>query len=105
MDEPFSGLDVVALTTARGLLLNLAKQNEENTIIVVTHDVTSAVAICDTIWLMGRDRDANGKIIPGARIMDILDLIELDICWHDDPLEQPAAAHLIRDIKQRFLTL
>ncbi len=105
MDEPFSGLDVVALAKARKLLMDVANRNEENTFIVVTHDVTSAVAICDTLWLMGRDRDATGNVIPGARIMDTIDLIEEDIAWHDDPVNRPTATALIREIKERFLTL
>ena len=105
MDEPFSGLDVVALDTTRKLLLEVANRNEENTFIVVTHDVTSAVAIADTIWLMGRDRDEDGDIIPGAYIVDTLDLIAKDIAWYDDPINRPQATALIRDIKHRFLTL
>jgi ABC-type nitrate/sulfonate/bicarbonate transport system ATPase subunit len=105
MDEPFSGLDVVALSKVRNQIQQAAQKLEENTFIVVTHDVTSAVSIADTIWLMGRDRDAQGNIIPGARIMDTIDLIERDIAWHEDPTSQPQAVTLIREIKQRFLTL
>jgi NitT/TauT family transport system ATP-binding protein len=105
MDEPFSGLDVVALAKVRTLLLAAANINEENTFIVVTHDVTSAVSIADTIWLMGRDRDAQGNVIPGARIMDTINLIDMDICWHNDPTMTVQAPNLIHDIKARFLTL
>lgn len=105
MDEPFSGLDVVALAKVRTLILNLAAQNEENTFIIVTHDVTTAVSIADTIWLMGRDRNAAGEVIPGARIMEIIDLIEQDICWHPEPENRVAATDLIHNIKQQFLIL
>jgi ABC-type nitrate/sulfonate/bicarbonate transport system ATPase subunit len=72
---------------------------------VVTHDVTAAVSIADTIWLMGRDRDEAGNVVPGARIMEVIDLLELDIAWHDDPTMRPNAPQLIRNIKQRCLTL
>jgi NitT/TauT family transport system ATP-binding protein len=105
MDEPFSGLDVVALAKTRKLILDTSCKNEENTFIIITHDVTSAVSICDTLWLMGRDRNAAGEVIPGARVMETIDLIDADIAWHDDPTNLPQATQLIRDIKQRFLTL
>jgi NitT/TauT family transport system ATP-binding protein len=105
MDEPFSGLDVVALAKVRKLLLSAVNMHEQNTFIIVTHDVTSAVSVADTIWLMGRDHDEQGNVIPGARIMDTIDLIERDICWHDDPTLTAEAPQLIHEIKQRFLTL
>jgi polar amino acid transport system ATP-binding protein/sulfate transport system ATP-binding protein len=105
MDEPFSGLDVVALDSVQHMLVDVATRHEENTLVLVTHDVTSAVAVCDTIWLMGRDHDAEGRVIPGARIVETFDLIEMDLCWHPDILERPACADLIHRIKSRFRTL
>jgi NitT/TauT family transport system ATP-binding protein len=105
MDEPFSGLDVVAIEQVQHMLVEVATRHEENTIIVVTHDVTAAVAVCDTIWLMGRDRDSAGKVVPGARIQETFDLIELDLCWHPDILSRPACTDLIQQIKARFRTL
>lgn len=105
MDEPFSGLDVVALSKVRQVMLEMSQRHEENTLIVITHDVTSAVSIADTIWLMGRDRDEQGTIIPGARLMEEIDLIERDICWHSDTTNRPAAIALIREIKEKFLDL
>jgi hypothetical protein len=33
----------------------------------VTRDISAASEVCDTLWLLGRDRDAQGNIIPGAR--------------------------------------
>lgn len=105
MDEPFSGLDVVAIESVQHMLVDVATRHEENTLVLVTHDVTSAVAVCDTIWLMGRDRDAGGTVIPGARIMETFDLIEMDLCWHPDILTRPACSDLIHRIKARFRTL
>lgn len=105
MDEPFSGLDVVAKAKVSELIVKVAAQNELNTFIIVTHDVTSAVAISDTIWLMGRDRDTEGKIIPGARIMEVIDLIERNICWHDQAEFRPEATQLINEIKALFPSL
>lgn len=105
MDEPFSGLDVVAIDKVQHMLAEVATRHEENTLIVVTHDVTSAVAVADTIWLMGRDRDTAGNIVPGARIMETYDLIEMNLCWHPDILSQPGCTDLIQAIKSRFRAL
>jgi len=105
MDEPFSGLDVVAIEQVQHMLVDVAARHEENTLILVTHDVTAAVAVCDTIWLMGRDRDSAGAIVPGARIQETFDLIEMDLCWHPDILSRPACTDLIQQIKARFRTL
>src|SRR5256884_4871141 len=68
MDEPFSGLDVIMEAKVCELINEIACLDELNTIIVVTHDVTAAASVADHIWLMGRDRDERGTIIPAARI-------------------------------------
>ncbi|HEX8674076.1 MAG TPA: ABC transporter ATP-binding protein [Longimicrobium sp.] len=105
MDEPFSGLDVIAQEKVQELLVEVSKRHEENTIILVTHDVTAAVAVCDTIWLMGRDREPGGAIIPGARIVEVIDLIERDLAWHPDIRTRPGFHTLVDEIKARFHTL
>jgi NitT/TauT family transport system ATP-binding protein len=105
MDEPFSGLDVLAQDKVLKLLQEVALKHEHVTLIVVTHDVSAAVAIADTIWLMGRDRDAQGNIIPGARIVEEIDLIEKDLAWHPDIRTRPGYHQLVDQIKERFHTL
>jgi len=105
MDEPFSGLDVIAQEKVQELLIEVSRRHEENTIILVTHDVSAAVAVCDTIWLMGRDREPNGAIIPGARIVEVIDLIERDLAWHPDIRTRPGFHALVDEIKARFHTL
>ena len=105
MDEPFSGLDVVAQERVQQLLVEVANHHEENTIVLVTHDVSAAVAVCDTIWLMGRDRTPENAPVPGARIVEVIDLIDMDLCWHADIQKQPGYAELVRRIKDRFRTL
>jgi polar amino acid transport system ATP-binding protein/sulfate transport system ATP-binding protein len=105
MDEPFSGLDVIAQEKVQELLVEVSRRHEHNTIILVTHDVSAAVAVCDTIWLMGRDREPNGTIIPGARIIDTIDLIERDLAWHPDIRQRPNFHPLVDEIKARFHTL
>ena len=105
MDEPFSGLDVVAQQAVEQLLLEVTRRHEHTTVIVVTHDVSAAVAVADTIWLMGRDRDPQGNVIPGARVIEQIDLVERDLAWHDDIRRRPGYAELVNEIKDRFPTL
>ncbi|HEX2210771.1 MAG TPA: ABC transporter ATP-binding protein [Longimicrobium sp.] len=105
MDEPFSGLDVVQQENVQKLILEVSQTHEHNTIIVVTHDVSAAVAVSDTIWLMGRDRDAAGNVIPGARIVDTIDLIEKGLAWQPDIRNRPGYIALVNEIKERFHTL
>ena len=105
MDEPFSGLDVIQQQNVQKLILEVSQTHEHNTIIVVTHDVSAAVAVADTIWLMGRDRDAAGNVIPGARIIETIDLIECGLAWQPDIHALPGCIELVNRIKERFHTL
>jgi len=84
MDEPFSGLDPVAIKKVSKLIVEVANMNELNTIIIVSHDILSTTAIADTLWIMGRDRNEKGELIPGAKIKYEYDLIEKGIAWREN---------------------
>jgi polar amino acid transport system ATP-binding protein/sulfate transport system ATP-binding protein len=105
MDEPFSGLDLVMEAKVCELINEIACLDELNTIIVVTHDVTAAATVSDHLWLMGRDRDAGGSIVPGARIQETYDLIERDLCWHPGITNSSKFLEFVREVKERFQTL
>ncbi len=105
MDEPFSGLDLVMEAKVCELINEIACLDELNTIIVVTHDVTAAATVADHLWLMGRDRDASGNTIPGARIQETYDLIERDLCWHPGITNSSKFLEFVREVKERFQTL
>ncbi|HKP74400.1 MAG TPA: ABC transporter ATP-binding protein [Longimicrobiaceae bacterium] len=105
MDEPFSGLDVIQQENVQKLIQEVSAADEESTIIVVTHDVSAAVAVADTIWLMGRERDPQGNVIPGARIVEEIDLLARDLCWHPDIRQRPDYLALVNEIKDRFHAL
>jgi ABC-type nitrate/sulfonate/bicarbonate transport system ATPase subunit len=108
MDEPFSGLDIIMEEKTLQLVLKVANMNDLNTVIVVTHDVSAAAAICDHIWLLGRDKDAQGQPIPGARIQKNYDLIESGLCWEQwqgTAATRPAMSEFIRQVKADFLNL
>ncbi|HSK10978.1 MAG TPA: ABC transporter ATP-binding protein [Vicinamibacterales bacterium] len=51
MDEPFGALDPQTRWGMQGLLLNVSRA-EDNTILFVTHDVSEAVYIADTVYVL-----------------------------------------------------
>ncbi len=105
LDEPFSGLDPMAIDRVAELLNEVAGMHEMNTIIVVTHDISAALEVADTIWLMGRDRDAEGKIIPGARIQESYNLIDRGLAWRNGIATTNEFLETLREIRARFPTL
>lgn len=105
LDEPFSGLDLIKLEQAIEAIQKAANLKERNTFVIVTHDVTAAVAIADHIWLLGHERDATGVQIPGAKIMATYDLLERGLCYEPGAVTSPKFTETIREIKERFRTL
>lgn len=105
LDEPFSGLDPIMVEKVCKLITELASTDELNTIIVITHDIPAAVAVSDTIWLMGRDHDAEGNIIPGSKIRKQYDLMDLGLAWHENIVLMPEFSDLVREIRSQFKTL
>ena len=105
MDEPFSGLDINMVDEISEMIVEIANKDEENTVIIVSHDIVSTVAISDTIWLMGRSRDANGKITSGAYIKHSFDLCERGLAWRKDIKRDPEFIKLINEIRDLFITL
>jgi ABC-type nitrate/sulfonate/bicarbonate transport system ATPase subunit len=108
MDEPFSGLDPAALDDVMKLLIEVANLDELNTILVVTHDIRSALMVSDTVFMLGRDRgkDGNdGKVASGARIQHTYDLVAEGLAWRPDIDSDPRFRELEREVKQRFANL
>jgi NitT/TauT family transport system ATP-binding protein len=104
MDEPFSGLDPLMIREVCRLISEVALRDELLTILLVTHDIAAALAVADTLWLLGRVRDDAGAPA-GARIVQSIDLIERGLAW------QPEVTHLRefettrREVESRFSTL
>jgi NitT/TauT family transport system ATP-binding protein len=51
MDEPFGALDPQTRWGMQGLLLDISR-TEDNTILFVTHDVSEAVYLADTVYVL-----------------------------------------------------
>jgi polar amino acid transport system ATP-binding protein/sulfate transport system ATP-binding protein len=105
LDEPFSGLDLLMLEKTQNLIHQIANRHELNTIIVVTHDVTAAIAVSDYIWLMGRDNGPDGKKLPGSRIVKEYNLIEQSLAWEPGITTKPALVEFAREVKNEFRNL
>jgi polar amino acid transport system ATP-binding protein/sulfate transport system ATP-binding protein len=102
MDEPFSGLDLVAVEQVVRLITDIAATDELKTFIIVTHDVAAAIEVADTIWILGRDRAADGSIIPGARIQETYNLVERGLAWREGVTNTPEYLDLYREIREIF---
>lgn len=97
LDEPFSGLDIIAKSKACKLISDVAAMDTLNTIIVITHDVTEGMSIADTVWLMGRKPEG------GAGITDTFDLADMGLAWQPDIMNNPRFQELVLHVKNRFL--
>lgn len=100
MDEPFSGLDIIAKDNVIKLINEVSIIDEHNTTICTTHDLESAVQIADTIWILGREKDK-----PGATIVQTMDLIERGLAWNPDAAHHPNFHPTVDELKEIFKTL
>ena len=105
MDEPFSGLDLLAIGRVQELINEIATANELNTIIVVTHDLVAAMEVCDTLILLGRNVDEAGKFKQGARIQATYNLMDRGLTWRRDMATTPEFIETLREVRQRFTLL
>ena len=105
MDEPFSGLDPLAKSAVCDTLIDVSTTHELNTIIVVTHDIESAIRISDTLWLLGRQRGADGRPAGGAAIQETVDLAGMGLAWDPDIESRAQFRELAAALKARFETL
>lgn len=105
MDEPFSGLDMRMKNQVMDLIHEIACMDEENTIIVVTHVISEAASVADTLWLLGRDRDTEGKEIPGSRIQQTYDLMDRGLAWRSDLCLSREFRDFTAEVEKRFLEL
>jgi polar amino acid transport system ATP-binding protein/sulfate transport system ATP-binding protein len=102
MDEPFSGLDVVALDAVQELIGEVTHANELNTTIVVSHDIAAVCEIADQVVLLGRDVDETGRLLPGAKVVTTYDLAERGLAWRRGISSDPEFIRVVEEIRQRF---
>ena len=100
MDEPFSGLDVIAKRRVYETIQKVATVHEHNTVIFTTHDLESAVRLADEIWILGREE---GK--PGATVVERVDLIQAGLAWDVNIDKNPAFWPMVTRLYDRFGSL
>lgn len=94
LDEPFSGLDVLVLDKVVDLLIKVSLTSEQKTLIIVSHDIETTVAISDTVFIL-----ANEGTTPGATITKEIDLCERGLAWCKDVHQQVEFREVIEEIK------
>jgi ABC-type nitrate/sulfonate/bicarbonate transport system ATPase subunit len=94
LDEPFSGLDVCVLDKVVELLLQVSMSDELKTLIVVSHDIETAVEISDTVFILGRQAG-----LEGSTIVREIDLMERGLAWMKEVRACGAFAETVKEIK------
>jgi ABC-type nitrate/sulfonate/bicarbonate transport system ATPase subunit len=97
MDEPFSGLDVIAKERVMDTIRVVTTAHEYNTVILTSHDIESAVQLADDVWVLGREE---GKV--GATIVARFNLAERGLAWDPDILHNSAYWPTVLEIKELF---
>jgi polar amino acid transport system ATP-binding protein/sulfate transport system ATP-binding protein/NitT/TauT family transport system ATP-binding protein len=94
LDEPFSGLDICVLDKVTELLLQVSLSDELKTLIIVSHDIATAVAISDTVFILGKEA---GK--EGSTLVREIDLIERGLAWRQDVRQDRVFVETLAEIK------
>lgn len=94
LDEPFSGLDILVLDKVVELLINVSLSDELKTLIIVSHDVGTSVAISDTVFILGTEANK-----PGATIKKEIDLCERGLAWQKNIRSEKAFIETLQEIK------
>ena len=104
LDEPFSGLDVAMMDEVKKIIQEVTTMDELNTVVIVSHDLVTTTALADTLWLLGRERDASGQLLPGATISQKhqYNLAQRGLAWHPDVEAEPEFAQLVAEIKEEI---
>lgn len=97
MDEPFSGLDVVAKERVYETIRTVSTANELNTLIFTTHDLESAVILADEIWILGPEE---GK--PGTTVVKQIDLAAMGMAWAPDIQHHPQFWPTVQELQRTF---
>jgi ABC-type nitrate/sulfonate/bicarbonate transport system ATPase subunit len=97
MDEPFSGLDPVIKDKVIELLVSISLLHEMNTLVIVSHDIESAMAISDSAFILACEKDK-----PGATITEKVDLIEMGFAWQPELKKNKDFLEYVAQMKYRM---
>ncbi len=103
-DEPTAGLDPASKDKTCELITRLAHRSETETILLVSHDIPSIVALCDTVILMGHCKDQSG-----ANVAAELDMIRRGLVLNGGGISairrKPEFRETVDEIQDMFATL
>lgn len=105
LDEPFSGLDPKVLDDVMRVIVEVANLHDWNTVLLVTHDVRSALLVSDTLLLLGRSTVPGAGRTQSASIQGSYDLVARGLAWHPELAGSPAFAEVERELRDRFRSL
>jgi ABC-type nitrate/sulfonate/bicarbonate transport system ATPase subunit len=117
LDEPYSGLDPVATEKLCHTISKVVNMDEQNTVIISTHVLEPALAISDTVWILGHEyidapaplKDSGASVerakIPGATIRYSQDLAAQGLAWNPEIRKDPRFTELVENIRAAFQTL
>ena len=94
LDEPFSGLDCIILDNVVSVLRKVSLSDELKTLILVTHDIETAVTLSDTVFVLAKKPE-----FEGSTIVKEIDLIERGLSWHENIKEQYQFKETVNEIK------
>ncbi|MDO7887095.1 ATP-binding cassette domain-containing protein [Hymenobacter cheonanensis] len=104
LDEPFSGLDIAMIDEVKKIIVEVTTLHDLNTVIIVSHDLTTTTAISDTLWLLAPERDAAGQCLPGATITEKhqYNLAQMGLAWQPGIEGRPKFAELVQHLKNEI---
>ena len=97
LDEPFSGLDSVMVDKVIDLLNQISVLNEMNTLVIVSHDIPSSLALADHVCILAKQE---GK--EGATITKEYDLKSMGLAWEPEIRKKPEFLKLVDEVKRNL---
>lgn len=94
LDEPFSGLDTLAIDKVTDILIRISQSDERRTMILVSHDLSNSLAISDKAFILARKEG-----LEGATITHELSLAAHGLAWQKDIKENPLFRDLLKQVK------
>jgi ABC-type nitrate/sulfonate/bicarbonate transport system ATPase subunit len=94
LDEPFSGLDLLMVDKVIHLLIKISLLNEYNTMVIISHDIESSMAIADTVWVLAKEPEKEG-----ATITQVYNLVEMGLAWDPSIREKTEFQKLVSIVK------
>jgi ABC-type nitrate/sulfonate/bicarbonate transport system ATPase subunit len=100
LDEPFAGLDPRSLSDVRNAIVETADMHDMNTVLMVTHDIPTAVTTADQIIVLGPSAPGQGAVVRAS-----YDLAERGLCSLHSRTWSPQVAELGSELQSLFANL